>query len=248
MENSTTLVVGASGATGRLLVDQLLNMGQNVKVIIRSIEKIPDAWKTNNDISIIRDSLLDIEVEDMANHLRDCHAVASCLGHNLNLKGIYGKPRKLVTDAVQLLCQAIKLNGAKKSVKFVLMNTAGNRNRSLNEPISIWESATVGLIRALLPPHPDNEKAADYLWKDIGFEDKFVEWVVVRPDTLINENKVTKYTLHPSPTRSAIFNPGKTSRINVGNFMAKLISNNALWNTWKHQMPVIYNANPKPIG
>ncbi len=32
----TTLVVGASGATGRLLIEQLLNRSQNVKVIVRS--------------------------------------------------------------------------------------------------------------------------------------------------------------------------------------------------------------------
>lgn len=39
----TTLVVGASGATGRQLVDQLLNMGQSVKVIVRSPEKLPQS-------------------------------------------------------------------------------------------------------------------------------------------------------------------------------------------------------------
>jgi uncharacterized protein YbjT (DUF2867 family) len=31
----TTLVVGASGSTGKQLVEQLLNMGQNVRVIVR---------------------------------------------------------------------------------------------------------------------------------------------------------------------------------------------------------------------
>ena len=36
----TTLVLGASGATGKQLVEQLLNMGQEVKVIIRPNGKI----------------------------------------------------------------------------------------------------------------------------------------------------------------------------------------------------------------
>ena len=63
----------------------------------------------------------------------------------------------------------------------------------------------------------------------------------VRPDTLINEDNVTEYELYASPIRSALFNPGKTSRINVGNFMARLIVENDLWNKWKGQMPVIYN-------
>jgi hypothetical protein len=52
---------------------------------------------------------------------------------------------------------------------------------------------------------------------------------------------VTEYTVHNSPTRSAIFNPGKTSRINVGDFMAKLIVSKNEWNKWEGEMPVIYN-------
>ena len=38
-----------------------------------------------------------------------------------------------------------------------------------------------------------------------------------------------------------MFNPGKTSRINVGNFMSRLIVKNDLWNKWEGQMPVMYN-------
>lgn len=37
----TILVVGASGATGRLVVEQLLNRGQKVKAMLRSPEKFP---------------------------------------------------------------------------------------------------------------------------------------------------------------------------------------------------------------
>ncbi len=41
--------------------------------------------------------------------------------------------------------------------------------------------------------------------------------------------------------RCALFDPGKTSRINVGHFIATLIDDHTLWNEWKGQMPVIYN-------
>jgi hypothetical protein len=68
-----------------------------------------------------------------------------------------------------------------------------------------------------------------------------VEWVAVRPDSLTNEDTVTAYELHASPTRSAIFDPGKSSRINVAHFMADLITDPHTWNEWKGQMPVIYN-------
>jgi uncharacterized protein YbjT (DUF2867 family) len=36
----TVLVVGATGATGQLLVEQLLNDGQKIKVIVQSPEKL----------------------------------------------------------------------------------------------------------------------------------------------------------------------------------------------------------------
>ncbi|MFT7688823.1 MAG: 3'-phosphoadenosine 5'-phosphosulfate sulfotransferase, partial [Candidatus Azotimanducaceae bacterium] len=87
----------------------------------------------------------------------------------------------------------------------------------------------------------DNEKAADYLRLNIGQDDKRIEWVVVRPDGLIDESDVSEYDIHPSPTRDALFNAGSISRINVAHFMSTLISDNNLWIKWKGKMPVIYD-------
>ncbi len=87
----------------------------------------------------------------------------------------------------------------------------------------------------------DNEKAADYLRIQIGQNDGAIQWATVRPDNLINEDEVSEYEVHASPTRSAIFDAGKTSRINVAHFMAALITDDDTWNKWKGQMPVIYN-------
>lgn len=237
----TTLVLGASGATGKQLVEQLLSMGQEVKVLIRPTGKISDTWENNEKISIIKANISEVSVDEMMDYLTDCQSVVSCLGHNITLKGIFGKPRRLVTDTVKLLCKAIQKNLPEKPIKFILMNTTGNRNRDLNESISKGEKLIMGLIRILIPPQSDNEKAAEFLRVDIGQKNELIDWVAVRPDTLINEDKVTEYELHDSPIRSALSNPGKTSRINVGNFMARLIIENELWIKWKGQMPVIYN-------
>lgn len=237
----TILVVGASGATGRLLVQHLLDRGHDVKIIVRSPDTLPENLKNHDRLSMIHAILLDLSDAELAKHVNGCAAVASCLGHNLSWKGIYGHPRRLVTDATRRLCHTIKANQAEKPTKFVLMNTAGNSNRDLDEPISFGQRCVIGLLRMLLPPHVDNENAADYLRVNIGQNDKAIAWAVVRPDTLIDEDKVTEYEVHPSPTRSALFNPGKTSRINVGHFMADLITDDNTWKRWKGQMPVIYN-------
>ena len=239
----TTLVIGASGATGKLLVEQLLESGQKVKIIVRPTSNISPDWNSNNQVTMIKRGIAEITIKEMCGYISDCHSVAFCLGHNISWKGIFGKPRNLVAAAVDVVCKAIRKNAPDKSIKFVLMNTAGNWNRDLNEPISIGERVVIGLLRLLLPPHPDNEKAADYLRVEIGQRNPHVEWVVVRPDTLLNEDLVTEYTLHKSPTSSAIFKPGKTSRINVANLMSRLIADEKLWADWKGQMPVIYNAS-----
>lgn len=239
----TILVVGASGATGRLLLEQLLNRGQKVKAVVRSPEKLPDRIKNHKNLSVIQASVLDLSDDEMAQHVNGCDAVASCLGHNLTLKGIFGHPRRLVTDATSRLCNAIKANKSNNAVKFVLMNTIANSNRDIQEHNSIGHRMVIGLLRLTLPPHVDNEKAADYLRTQIGQSDDKIEWTAVRPSGLIDESEVTDYNAYTSPLGSAIFDSGKISRIDTGHFMADLITDEDIWSKWKGQMPVIYNKD-----
>jgi len=238
----TTLIVGASGATGRLLVEQLLNRGERVKIIVRSETNLPTSIQQHQNLSIIQASVLDLSDAELTQHVEDCSAVVSCLGHTLSFKGIYGQPRRLVTDATRRLCQSIKTTKPTTPVKFVLMNTTGNGNRDLSEKISFAQKGVMLLLRLLLPPHVDNEQAADVLRTEVGQVNSEIEWVVVRPDGLTNEDDVTDYELHPSPIRSAIFDAGTTSRINVAHFMTELITVQDKWDEWKGRMPVIYNS------
>ena len=236
-----TLVVGASGATGRLLVEQLLNQGQDVRMIVRELISLPENIRNHDNVTVIQASILDLGDAEIAGYVKGCDAVASCLGHNMTFKGLYGHPRRLVTEATRRLCHAIKANKPETPVRFVLMNTTGNGNRDLSEKISFGQKSVIWLLRLLLPPHVDNEKAADFLRTKIGQNDSVIEWAAVRPDNLIDESEVSGYEVHSSPTRSAIFDAGTTSRINVGHFMADLISNRDTWIKWRGQMPVIYN-------
>jgi putative NADH-flavin reductase len=237
----TTLVVGASGATGKLLVEQLLAQGEKVKVIIRSIEHFPAEMISNDEVLVTESNLLDMTDDELQKHVHGCNAVVSCLGHNLTVNGMFGHPRRLVTNAVQRLSHAIEATESDVPVKFILMNTTGNQNVKAGEKVPVQQKLVVDLIRFLLPPHADNEEAAEYLQSNYDCDHKLIEWVTVRPDSLINEASVTQYDTYESPIRSAIFDAGKTSRINVAHFMSQLIINNDTWNKWKSKMPVIYN-------
>lgn len=231
------LVVGASGATGRLVVEQLLDRGVEVSAVVRSLDALPD----HHSLSKIQATVHDLTSSEMALHLKGCSAVVSCLGHNLTFKGMFGKPRLLVTDTIESICTALKSNDSGDRVKVILMNTTGNSNRDIPEIAPLSQRIVVAIIRALLPPHVDNEKAADYLRTKIGQNDKAIEWVAVRPDALTDESEVSEYDVHISPIRNAIFDSGATSRINVGNFMAELILDESIWMQWKGKMPVVYN-------
>jgi len=225
------------------LVKQLLDQGEKVKIIVRSVDSLPEILKQNDQLLITEASLLNMSDSELLEQVEGCQAVASCLGHNLTFKGMFCQPGRLVTEGVQRLCHAIEKTSSDGPVKFILMNTTGNQNTQAGEKVSTAQTIVIGLIRHLIPPHADNEIAAAYLQSNFGMDQKLIEWAAVRPDSLINEEAFTDYDVHPSPIRSAIFDAGKTSRINVAHLMSQLIINDDTWEKWKGQMPVIYNVS-----
>lgn len=235
------LVMGASGATGKLLIAELLKSDAEVMAIVRTSSSLKNTFKNQPNYHEITASITEMSDGELSPLLKDCDVVFSCLGHNLNFRGMFGEPRRLVTDSIKKVARAIESLKPDKKVKMILMNTTGNSNRDIPEKPPLSQRFVVLILRLLLPPHADNEQAADFLRTSIGQSHLFIEWVAVRPDTLTTEVEVSGYEIHQSPTRNAIFDPGSSSRINVANFMAKLATDSALWDAWKGKMPVIYN-------
>ena len=234
------LVLGATGKTGRLLVKQLQQYKCEVSIIVRNKKGLDKSIFDENKIQIIEDNILEMPRIKLLELLENCDAVVSCLGHNLSFKGIYGKPRKLVTNSIKRVCDVHDCLKNKKPLKLILMNSAGNINYDENEKVSFFHNFLLSIIRFLIPPHLDNETAANYLRINMK-NNSLLQWVVIRPDNLINKENVSSYCIYISPTRSALLDAGQTSRINVANFMTKLIFEDNLWQKWKGKMPVIYN-------
>jgi nucleoside-diphosphate-sugar epimerase len=237
------LVLGANGATGRLVVSRLLGKGISVIAIVRDKSSFTFSHSSSKDLQVIEASISDLTTAQLARYLHDCDAVISCLGHNLSFKGIFGKPRRLVTDAVMKITKAIESLTPSQPIKLILMNTTGNSNRDVPEKPPLSQRFVIAILRVLLPPHTDNENAADYLRTQVGQHNKLIKWVAVRPDGLINEDAISPYVIYPSPIRNVIFDAGQTSRINVAEFMSELVMDETLWAQWQGQMPVIYNRN-----
>jgi nucleoside-diphosphate-sugar epimerase len=237
---TTTLVVGATGKTGRPLVEQLLGMDHKVRVIARSPQKLGAEILENPNTTVIETSVLDLTDEEMAEHVKDCDAVVSCLGHIIDFKGMFGEPKKLCTDAARRLCAAIEKNSLPRPTKFILMNTVGVQNSDLEEKRKWFERRLLTLLRHTLPPHRDNETAAEHLYQNVGRKNKHIEWCSVRPDSLIDA-ELTPYEIIESPS-TGILSGRPTTRSNVAHFMTELIENTELWSTWKFRMPVIMNS------
>ena len=117
---------------------------------------------------------------------------------------------------------------------------------SVNEPAARasvrgpGQRAFLWTVRAVVPPARDNQRAADYLAREIGTRDPAVEWVVVRPDTL-REGDVSPYDVSADPT-AGLFRPAHTRMANVGHFMAELVADADLWYRWRGQMPVVTDS------
>lgn len=234
------LVLGASGATGKHVVRQFIKRQIHTRILIRKNAVVPHDVQEHPLVEIVKGNINELNDAEMNQLLRDCDVIISCLGHNLTLKGMFGKPRYLVFDAIKRICETVPKRAGKR-VKLILMSTTGYTNTLSGETNSLGEKIILSLLKLLLPPHRDNVKAANYLIAKMGKEDGNVGWVAVRPDTLVNHDEESPYEVCESPVRSPIFNAGKTSRINVGYFMAELAIDENLWKCWEFKTPVIYN-------
>jgi nucleoside-diphosphate-sugar epimerase len=238
----TVLLVGGTGRTGRRVLEQLVSGDVSVRAIVRSVARLPQGASQDPRLEVVEADLLSLRDEDLLRHVRGCDSVISCLGHVLSLKGIFGQPRDLVTQATRRLCQAIVAAQPTTPVKFILMSSV-----SVNQPAGrdarrgAFEKGILWMLRAVLPPTRDNQEAADFLWESIGTSSSFVQWAVVRPDTLL-EGDVSQYTLHESLV-SSLFRPGSTTMATVAHFMCELVRNDVEWARWHGKYPVIVNAN-----
>jgi len=237
----TVLLVGGTGRTGRLVLEQLLDRGLHVRAIVRSPNKLPPGVVQNPCLTVVEADLLSLSDEDLLRQVRGCQAVISCLGHVPNFKGVFGPPRDLVTRATMRLCRTIETLQPAEPVKFILMSSVSvNHLGGLDARRGKFEKAILWILRSLVPPSKDNQQAADFLFGTIGPASPFVHWVVVRPDTL-KEGGVSEYTLHAALV-SSLFAPDDSNMANVAHFIGELVANPQVWDAWSDKLPVIVNA------
>jgi len=239
--DGTVLLVGGTGRTGQRVLEQLLTRGIRVRAIVRSPHKLPSGTAGQSNLTVVEADLLSMSEEDLLRQVRSCQAVISCLGHVTDIKGIFGPPRDLVTQAVSRLCGAIAASQSSAPVKFILMSSVSVHHPGGLDVRRGWaEKAFTWILRSLVPPSKDNQRAADFLVEYIGAGSPSVQWVVVRPDTLV-DGGLRQYALHENLV-SSLFKPDKTNMANVAHFMGELVEAPRVWEAWQGKLPVIINA------
>lgn len=240
---STILVLGGTGRTGRRVLSQFLARGVKVRAIVRSADRLPAEITSHPGLQVTEADLLGLSDEALQRHIEGCQAVVSCLGHTVSFRGAYGSPRDLVAQAVRRIARAAKALRASPPLRLVLMSSV-----SVNAPSGAdgrrgsFERAVVWAMRAAMPPARDNQRAADFLCYEVGPAHPHLEWVIVRPDTLI-EGEVSPYAVHHGRVAS-LLHPDDSTMSNVAHFMCELACEPRPWEEWKGRLPVIVDLPP----
>ena len=232
------LLLGGTGRTGGRVLRQLLDRGVAVRAVVRSAERLPDGVAGAAGLAVKEADLLSLSDEEFVEVVDGCDAVVSCLGHTLSAKGIFGRPHDLVAQAARRVCVAATALHPERPVRFVLMSSVSvNRSGRADTRRGRLERAWVWLLRGLIPPARDNQRAADFLLEAVGVDGRDVEWTAVRPDSL-KEGDVSPYDVHEGLVDS-LFRPGQTQMANVADFMCELVTDDRMWERWRGKLPVI---------
>ena len=235
------LLLGGTGRSGGRVLQQLLGRGVNVRAVVRSAERLPAGVADDPRLAVVEADLLSLSDAEVRRHVDGCEVVISCLGHVISAQGVFGAPRDLVTRSVERVYRATRELRPAQPVKLILMTSVSvNRRGGLDTRRGWFERVALWMLRGLVPPARDNQRAADFLQDVIEAADPYAQWTVVRPDTL-REGDVTEYALHEGLV-DGMFRPGETNRANVAHFMCELATDSAAWATWQGKLPVIVNA------
>lgn len=237
------LLLGGTGRTGGRVLQQLLDRDINVRAVVRSAKRLPPGVVNDPRLTVIEADLLSVSDEQVGEQVDGCDVVISCLGHSISARGVFGPPRDLVCRSVERVYRAVRELRPAQPVKLILMSSVSvNRPGGLDTRRGRFERACMWLLRGLVPPARDNQRAADFLHDVIEAADPYAQWVTVRPDTL-KDGDVTEYALHEGLV-DGLFHPGETSMANVAHFMCQLATDPEAWATWRGRSPVIVNTSP----
>lgn len=205
------LVLGATGRTGKHIVQLALRNGHQVTCLVRSAEKLQEA----KGLTVIEGNA--INSNDLEKAMKDCDAVVSALNVARTSDFPWAKLRTPKTYLSNVMLNII--NVAKKfSVNRVVICSAWGVLETKKD-IPFWfrwmiDNSNIGAA------YKDHERQEKLL------EDSDLDWTIVRPVGLTNSKNIQKITesIKNSPKPSLTI-----GRISVANYMVESLENTALY-------------------
>jgi putative NADH-flavin reductase len=174
------LILGATGGTGRKLVEQALEGGHEVTAFVRSIPRLPVGHPRLRPV----EGSLPGDVQALAVAMRGQDAVISALG-----RGSSFKSEGLIGGSVPLILAAMRDLGVRR----LILTSAIGVGRAFRDAPAI----TKLMIRLLLKDIYADKAVGEEL---IGESD--LDWTIVQPSLLTNGGLTGKYQagekLHPA--------------------------------------------------
>ena len=203
-------VFGASGRTGRPLVEQALARGHEVRALVRDPAKLP---LTHDRLALVRGDAL--SAGDVADTVAGCDAVLSTLGHTK------GSPKDVQTVATRHLVAAMRAAGV---TRVLSLTGAGVRDpQDRPKPVD----RAFGLLLAVLARDVlrDAEAHARVL------QESGLEFTLVRGPRLTDGPRTGVYRVGYVGKDSGT----QVSRADVADFMLRELGEGA----WVGQAPVV---------
>lgn len=201
------LIIGATGGTGRQLVEQALAVGHDVTALVRNPARIR---VRHERLRVVQGDILDFDSVDRA--VAGQEAVLSSLG----TKSVF-KPVKIFSEGTSNLLRAM----AKHDVRRLICITGIGAGDSRGHGGFFYDKIILPIV--LQRNYRDKDKQEEFIRKS----DR--DWIIVRPGFLTNGPPKGNYSVLTDLTGVTV---GRISRADVAAFMlAQLTSDRYLRQT-----------------
>jgi len=204
------LVLGATGATGRLIVSQALARGYDVTVLVRSAEKASDLKETKVIVGDARDEIV------LRQAVKGQDAVVSALGTSVSPV----REVPLLSTATRGLVRAMKA----EHVSRLVCITGLGAGDSAGHGGFVFDNLIFPLLLRKVYADKDRQET---IVRDSG-----LDWVLVRPSVL--NDKPSRDRVRALTDLSS-FHGGTISRADVAKFVLDQVRDDA----WMHRSPLI---------
>ena len=204
-------IFGAAGKVGRHLLDQALERGDEVSVLVRDTSKL--TIQRHEGLKVVQGDVLD--PKDVEKAVVGTGAVLSALGHTKT------SSKDVLTEGTKNIVAAMNKHGVRR---LVTLTGAGVRDPK-DEPKLV--DRVIGSLLKLL----QKDLFEDSIGRARVIKESQLEWVIVRAPVLVEGEKKGEYRIGYVGKESGT----RLSRADLADFMLKQTTND----TYLHRAPVI---------